>query len=117
SVCRLCLCRALRRAEAVASPEISEARARGAGARGSRRVPPDSADRARHDRSMDRGVRRCAMTPGMDVRNVSVTEGYTQWAKDYDSYANPLIAVEEAAVRELMGDVREKSVLDAACGT
>ncbi len=48
---------------------------------------------------------------------VSVAEGYRQWSKDYDQYENPLIALEEPLVRELLGPVQGQRVLDAGCGT
>jgi 2-polyprenyl-3-methyl-5-hydroxy-6-metoxy-1,4-benzoquinol methylase len=48
---------------------------------------------------------------------VSTAEGYARWAKRYDGYRNPLILAEEAHVREMLGDVRGKRVLDAGCGT
>lgn len=44
--------------------------------------------------------------------------GYSKWADNYDSYANnPVIAGEEAIIWDLIGDVRNKRVLDAGCGT
>jgi SAM-dependent methyltransferase len=57
------------------------------------------------------------MTNGKEVRLVTVAEGYARWAAEYDGYRNPLIAVEEETVRDLLGDVAGKRVLDAACGT
>jgi malonyl-CoA O-methyltransferase len=53
----------------------------------------------------------------MDRIRVSVAEGYARWAPSYDTYANGLIIAEEPLVRGLLGDVREKRVLDVACGT
>src|SRR5690242_9664115 len=44
-------------------------------------------------------------------------EGYDQWAATYDSDGNPLIALEEPLVAELLGDVRRLRVLDVGCGT
>jgi ubiquinone/menaquinone biosynthesis C-methylase UbiE len=44
-------------------------------------------------------------------------DGYARWSSSYDEEANPLIALEEPAVLELLGDVAGKDVLDAACGT
>jgi len=46
-----------------------------------------------------------------------VREGYDRWARVYDHDANPLIALEDPAVREAVGDVRGLSVLDLGCGT
>ena len=46
-----------------------------------------------------------------------VREGYDRWALVYDHDANPLIALEDPAVREAAGDVRGLAVLDLGCGT
>jgi ubiquinone/menaquinone biosynthesis C-methylase UbiE len=48
---------------------------------------------------------------------MSVTEGYAEWAQQYDNEANPLIALEESVVLELAGPVTGLDLLDAACGT
>ena len=48
---------------------------------------------------------------------MSVREGYAEWSKQYDEEANPLIALEEPVMLELIGDVKGLEVLDAACGT
>jgi SAM-dependent methyltransferase len=48
---------------------------------------------------------------------MGVREGYAEWAKQYDGEPNPLIALEEPLVLELIGDVAGVDVLDAACGT
>jgi SAM-dependent methyltransferase len=55
-----------------------------------------------------------SMTKRIDV---AVSEGYARWSVDYDSRKNPLIAVEEAPVRALLGDLDGRVVLDAGCGT
>jgi malonyl-CoA O-methyltransferase len=44
-------------------------------------------------------------------------EGYDQWAAVYDTDGNPLIAMEEPRVDDLLGDVRGLRVLDVGCGT
>lgn len=55
---------------------------------------------------------------GSAVADLSqVREGYDRWAKVYDHDANPLPALEEPAVRELVGDPRGLSALDLGCGT
>jgi ubiquinone/menaquinone biosynthesis C-methylase UbiE len=46
-----------------------------------------------------------------------VREGYDRWAGVYDHDANPLIGLEDPAVREAAGDVRGLAVLDLGCGT
>lgn len=48
---------------------------------------------------------------------MSVREGYAEWSKQYDGEPNPLIALEEPVVLEMIGDVAGLDVLDAACGT
>jgi len=50
---------------------------------------------------------------------MGVTDGYAEWSKQYDNEApiNPLIALEEPVVLDLIGDVAGLDVLDAACGT
>lgn len=43
---------------------------------------------------------------------------YQQWANRYPAHAhNRLMEIEEAAMRQLMPDVKGKVVVDAACGT
>ena len=46
-----------------------------------------------------------------------VRDGYDRWASVYDHDANPLPALEEPYVREALGDVRGRDVLDLGCGT
>lgn len=46
-----------------------------------------------------------------------VREGYDRWSELYDHDQNPLTALEEPRVREAVGEVRGKSVLDLGCGT
>jgi len=46
-----------------------------------------------------------------------VREGYDRWARVYDHDANPLIALEDPAVRAAIGEVRGLAVLDLGCGT
>jgi len=48
---------------------------------------------------------------------VDATTGYASWAGTYDVLPNPLIRVEEPAVRRFLGDVAPGRALDAACGT
>jgi len=46
-----------------------------------------------------------------------VREGYDRWARVYDHDANPLVALEDPAVHEAIGEVRGLAVLDLGCGT
>ena len=47
----------------------------------------------------------------------AVRNGYDRWASVYDHDANPLPALEDPRVREALGDVRGRDVLDLGCGT
>jgi SAM-dependent methyltransferase len=53
----------------------------------------------------------------IDVPELGVAEGYGSWAATYDDVPNPLIRVEEPAVRSILEDVPPGRALDAACGT
>jgi SAM-dependent methyltransferase len=55
-------------------------------------------------------------TPGAS-RRVSAAEGYECWAPIYDRVRNPLLALEERHLSPLLTNLRNKSVLDLACGT
>lgn len=46
-----------------------------------------------------------------------VRNGYDRWAAVYDHDANPLLGLEEPAVRAAVGDVRGLNSLDLGCGT
>lgn len=46
-----------------------------------------------------------------------VTETYDSWSKTYDTHDNPLIPIEELAVRSLLRTLEYETVLDAATGT
>ena len=50
-------------------------------------------------------------------RVLSTREGYDLWAEVYDTDGNPLIALEEPRVRELLGPVSGLRVADIGCGT
>jgi len=51
----------------------------------------------------------------MDVQNLKST--YDAWSESYDETPNPLIAIEEMAVRSLLRTIHFDHVLDAATGT
>ncbi|MBL8745681.1 MAG: class I SAM-dependent methyltransferase [Phycisphaerae bacterium] len=53
----------------------------------------------------------------MSPRILPTREGYDQWASVYDTDGNPLIALEEPRVAELLGEVRGLSICDVGCGT
>jgi ubiquinone/menaquinone biosynthesis C-methylase UbiE len=52
-----------------------------------------------------------------ESREVSAAEGYEWWAASYDNAPNPLLAREERYLSALLTDLRNKSILDLACGT
>lgn len=52
-----------------------------------------------------------------DLPEADVDRGYAHWAGDYDEPGNDTIAIEEPAVRELLDELPDGPVLDAACGT
>jgi SAM-dependent methyltransferase len=53
----------------------------------------------------------------LSVPEVDAVTGYASWASTYDVLPNPLIRVEEPAVRRLVNDLPPGRALDAACGT
>ncbi len=59
----------------------------------------------------------CASSAPGEPRIVSAAEGYEWWAPSYDHVPNPLLAREERYLSPLLTDLRDKSVLDLACGT
>ncbi|MCG3125892.1 MAG: Ubiquinone biosynthesis O-methyltransferase [Phycisphaerae bacterium] len=54
---------------------------------------------------------------GADAEFVDTRHGYDRWAAIYDDEDNPLIAVEQARVDALLGDVRGLEIVDLGCGT
>jgi malonyl-CoA O-methyltransferase len=51
-------------------------------------------------------------------RTLSSLAAYSQWAATYAAYAhNPLMAIEQAAMLQLLPPLQHKTVLDLACGT
>ncbi len=59
------------------------------------------------------------MSSSQDLRErrVDVREGYDRWSTSYDTYGNPLIALEESETRGFLGDTSGLKALDLACGT
>jgi ubiquinone/menaquinone biosynthesis C-methylase UbiE len=55
-------------------------------------------------------------TPPLDTHQ-PIRQGYDRWAQVYDHDANPLPALEEPYMRQVIGDVRGLDVLDLGCGT
>src|SRR4051812_6750793 len=54
---------------------------------------------------------------GADVGRADTRTGYAGWAQTYDTEDNPLIALEDPIVRDLLADLPPGVALDAACGT
>lgn len=51
------------------------------------------------------------------IDHLSTKDGYDRWATIYDTEENPLIAIEEPLVDQLLGDLRGLTVADIGCGT
>ena len=51
------------------------------------------------------------------VKKFNVVKGYNKLARIYDKMANLVIEIEEPKVLRLLGDVKDKKILDAGCGT
>jgi len=51
------------------------------------------------------------------IHHLPTREGYDRWAAVYDGDGNPLTALEEPHVDQLLGDVRGLRVADIGCGT
>lgn len=52
-----------------------------------------------------------------EIEKVTTDEGYDRWSSLYDDDDNPLVALEEPQLIDLLGDVRGKDLLDLGCGT
>lgn len=57
-------------------------------------------------------VQECAT-----ARSLPVMEAHALWAQTYDDGSNPLLALEERAMEPLLPELKDKRVLDVACGT
>jgi ubiquinone/menaquinone biosynthesis C-methylase UbiE len=58
---------------------------------------------------------RPAGNPPIDF--LSTRDGYDRWASIYDGEDNPLVALEQPRVAQLLGDVTGLAVADIGCGT
>ena len=52
-----------------------------------------------------------------EIDLVSTQEGYDRWSAIYDTDGNPLIALEEPLVDQLLGDITNRQAIDLGCGT
>jgi ubiquinone/menaquinone biosynthesis C-methylase UbiE len=51
------------------------------------------------------------------IEVIDTREGYDRWSEVYDRDGNPLIALEEKYLPEILGEVRGLKVADIGCGT
>jgi ubiquinone/menaquinone biosynthesis C-methylase UbiE len=52
-----------------------------------------------------------------DVACLSVHDGYERWAQSYDRSPNPILALEERYLSDILPDLAGEHALDLACGT
>ncbi len=65
-----------------------------------------------------RKARTPASPPEQPVLDIVPTQaGYDRWAASYDGDDNPLVRLEEAPLRRLLGNVAGLTVADIGCGT
>jgi SAM-dependent methyltransferase len=57
------------------------------------------------------------LAEGIELSDISTADGYRVWSATYDEPGNPLIEVEEPAVRQILDRLPPGRALDAACGT
>lgn len=53
----------------------------------------------------------------MSAPRLTTQEGYDRWSQIYDGDGNPLIALEQPRVDDLLGDVRGLRIAELGCGT
>ena len=53
----------------------------------------------------------------LPIEHLSTQEGYDRWSAVYDTDGNPLVALEEPLVDQLLGDIANSVVVDLGCGT
>jgi malonyl-CoA O-methyltransferase len=51
------------------------------------------------------------------IETLTTRDGYDRWAAVYDDDGNPLVALEEPRVDQLLGDVNGLHIADIGCGT
>jgi len=69
------------------------------------------------DPKLPSGGYKPLVSPSNESCSVPLAEGYERWAPTYDQSPNPLLAREERYLLPLLSDLRERYVLDLACGT
>jgi ubiquinone/menaquinone biosynthesis C-methylase UbiE len=53
----------------------------------------------------------------MRIIEVDTRQGYNRWSETYDTTGNPLVAIEEIALTEMLGSIRGLKAVDLGCGT
>lgn len=54
---------------------------------------------------------------GSGATRLTVPEAYALWAETYDSFANPLLSLEERYLVPMLPSLEDKTILDLGCGT
>ncbi|HSM70154.1 MAG TPA: methyltransferase domain-containing protein [Anaerolineales bacterium] len=67
--------------------------------------------------AQDRSHTSVLLPDEFQYKEVGVVEGYARWSDRYDHWKNPLTAVEEPVVIELLQELRFNTVLDVGTGT
>lgn len=67
--------------------------------------------------AQDRSHTRVLLPDEFKYADVSLSEGYARWASRYDTWKNPLVAVEEPVVTKLLQALSFRTVLDVGVGT
>ncbi len=56
-------------------------------------------------------------TPGEPIRELTAQAGSAAWSQSYENPGNPIIALERAAVWNVLDPLAPGRAIDAACGT
>ncbi len=79
----------------------------------------DGTDELAHERLQE--LRRVLDDPALSAAEATpehdAASGYAIWSDSYDDPGNPVVAIEQAAVGELLAACPPGAALDAACGT
>jgi ubiquinone/menaquinone biosynthesis C-methylase UbiE len=67
--------------------------------------------------AQDRSRTRVLLPEEFEYLEVSVTAGYAHWARSYDEWKNPLIALEQPVVTELLDGLAFQTALEVGVGT
>jgi ubiquinone/menaquinone biosynthesis C-methylase UbiE len=67
--------------------------------------------------AQDRSRTRVLLPDEFKYMDIGLNEGYARWASRYDTWKNPLVAVEEPLVTQLLQALSFQTVLDVGVGT